>query len=154
MGRRTRLHSGGFSSFDDGHGLTGVYPVLADRVTVQVSDWLHWNTGKHLCETICRRPPRPGSGLWPPRGLTLVGFAVELHLVGLHHFLDGLSDVAQAHVDTGVLRETEGLFFKDCAAAIIEKKQRDNMSPPLAVVLVFRCWWRLSRPPAACHTLD
>lgn len=39
---------------------------------------------------------------------TLVRFAIKLDLVGLHHFLNRLPDVAQAHVDAGVLQQTSG----------------------------------------------
>ena len=47
----THLHSRRLSSLDDGHGLAGVYPVLADRVAVEVSDWLNWKVGKRR-ETV------------------------------------------------------------------------------------------------------
>ena len=36
-------------------------------------------------------------------GLDLIGFAVQFHLVGLHHLLDGLPDVAQLDIYTGTL---------------------------------------------------
>lgn len=38
----THLHSRCFSSLNDGHRLSSVYSVLTDRMTVQVSDRLHW----------------------------------------------------------------------------------------------------------------
>lgn len=63
-----------------------------------------------------------------PQRLTLVGFAVQLHLVGLHHLLDGLSDVAQAHVDAGVLRETRGLLVRLRSANNTKKKKHKTFS--------------------------
>lgn len=35
----------------------------------------------------------------------MVGFAVKLHLVGLHHLLNCLSDVTQTHIDASVLQQ-------------------------------------------------
>lgn len=36
---------------------------------------------------------------------TLVRFAIQLHLVGLHHFLNGFPDITQTHINSGVLGE-------------------------------------------------
>lgn len=37
---------------------------------------------------------------------TLVCFAVELHLIGLHYFLDGFSNVTQTHINASILKNT------------------------------------------------
>ena len=51
-----------------------MYSVLADHVTVQISN-----------------------------ALNRIGFAVQLKLVRLHDFLNGLANIAQSNVDTGRL---------------------------------------------------
>lgn len=64
------LHLRLISSFHDRHALATVDTVGVDVVSVQVSDALHRE----------RRPP-------------------DLHLVALHHLLNGGANVAHAHVD-------------------------------------------------------
>lgn len=68
------LHLGLVVALDDRHALGAVNAVVADGVAVQVADGLD---GEHL--------------------------AVDLDLVALHDLLDGSTNVAHAHVDTGLL---------------------------------------------------
>lgn len=49
-------------------------------------------------------------GLGQEREPTLVCFAIKLHLIRLHHFLNRLSDVTQTHINTGVLQHTQKIM--------------------------------------------
>lgn len=39
---------------------------------------------------------------------TLVCFAIKLDLIGLHHFLNRLSNITQTHINAGILQQTDG----------------------------------------------
>lgn len=55
------------------------------------------------------------------KDLTLVCFAIKLDLVGLHHFLNSLSDVTQAHVDASVLQQKREI--KHCRHTMISVRR-------------------------------
>jgi hypothetical protein len=66
------LHPGGFPTLYNWHRLASMDLIRCDGVAVEVPHTLH-----------------------------LVSLSIELHLVGLHHFLDGFTDVTQARVNAG-----------------------------------------------------
>lgn len=55
----------------------------------------------------------------------MVGFPVQLHLVRLHHLLDGLAHVTETHVDAGVLQHS-----KRSASSRTGRSERRSSPPP------------------------